>query len=39
MKNLSDYISEGYDMLGHEVKVGDWVQFQSSGLKLWGEVE
>jgi hypothetical protein len=39
MKNLSDYISEGYDMLGHKVKVGDWIQFQSAGLKLWGEVE
>ena len=38
MKNLSYYISEGYDTLGHEVKVGDWIQFQSSGLKLWGEV-
>ena len=39
MKNLTEYISEGYDMLGHVVKVGDWIQFQSAGLKLWGEVE
>lgn len=27
------------DALGHEVKFGDWIQFQSVGLKLWGEVE
>lgn len=38
MKSLKDYISEAYDMLGHEIKVGDWIQFQSGGLQLWGEV-
>ena len=31
MKSLKDYILEAHDMLGHEIKVGDWIQFQSGG--------
>jgi hypothetical protein len=38
MKNLSDYILEGYDMLGHDVQVGDCIQFSSGGIQLYGEV-
>lgn len=38
MKSLKDYILEAHDMLGHEIKVGDWIQFQSGGMQLWGEV-
>lgn len=38
MKSLKDYILKAHDMLGHEIKVGDWIQFQSGGLQLWGEV-
>ena len=38
MKSLKDYILEAHDMLGHEIKVGDWIQFQSGGIQLWGEV-
>ena len=25
-------------MLGHEIKVGDWIQFHAGGMQLWGEV-
>lgn len=39
MKSLAQYITnEDYDMLGHELHVGDWIQFQSVGLKLYGEI-
>ena len=38
-ENLKDYILEWRDMLGHELKVGDWVEFQSGGIGLWGEIE
>ena len=39
LKDLKDYILEWRDMLGHELKVGDWVEFQSGGIGLWGEIE
>ena len=38
MKSLKDYILEAHDMLGHEIKVGDWIQFHAGGIQLWGEV-
>ncbi len=38
MKSLKDYILEAHDMLGHEIKVGDWIQFHAGGMQLWGEV-
>ena len=38
MKSLKDYILEAYDMLGHEIHVGDWIQLQSGGIQLLGEV-
>lgn len=38
MKSLKDYILEAHDMLGHEIKVGDWIQFYAGGMQLWGEV-
>lgn len=39
MIDLKDYIlNEGRDMLGHEIKVGDWIQFHSGGVQLYGEV-
>ena len=34
MKSLKDYILEAHDMLGHEIHVGDWIQFQSGGIQL-----
>lgn len=36
MKTIKTF--EAYDMLGHEIRVGDWIQFQSGGIQLWGEV-
>lgn len=38
MKSLKDYILEARDVLGHEIKVGDWIQFHAGGIQLWGEV-
>ena len=38
MKSLKEYILEAHDMLGHEIKVGDWIQFHAGGMQLWGEV-
>ena len=38
MKDLKDFISEAHDMLGHEIHVGDWIQFASGGIQLYGEV-
>jgi hypothetical protein len=38
MQSLKDYILEAHDMLGHEIKVGDWIQFHAGGMQLWGEV-
>lgn len=38
MKSLKDYILEAHDMLGNEIKVGDWIQFHAGGMQLWGEV-
>jgi hypothetical protein len=38
MKSLKDYILEAHDILGHEIKVGDWIQFHAGGMQLWGEV-
>ena len=39
MKSLKDYILEAHDMLGHEIKVGDWIQFHAGGIQQWGEVK
>lgn len=36
MKTIKTF--EAHDMLGHEIHVGDWIQFQSGGLDLWGEI-
>lgn len=38
MIDLKDYILEGHDMLGHDLKVGDLIQFHANGLQLWGEI-
>ena len=35
MIDLKDYILEGNDMLGHDLKVGDWIQFRANGVQLW----
>ena len=40
MKALNTFINEqNYDILGHELNVGDTVGFQSGGLNLYGEIE
>lgn len=36
MKTIKTF--EAHDMLGHEIHVGDWIQFHAGGLQLWGEV-
>lgn len=38
MIDLKDYILEGNDMLGHDLKVGDWIQFRANGVQLWWEI-
>ena len=38
MQSLKEYILEAHDMLGHEIKVGDWIQFHAGGMQLGGEV-
>ena len=40
MKALNTFINEkNYDILGHELNVGDTIGFQSGGLNLYGEIE
>lgn len=39
MKTLSSYISEAQDNLGHEVQVGDMIQFRANSTMLYGEVK
>ena len=40
MKALNTFINEeNYDMLGHELNVGDTIEFQAGGLRLYGEIE
>ena len=38
MIDLKDYILEGHDMLGHDIKVGVWIQFRANGVQLWWEI-
>lgn len=39
MKTLSFYLSESQDNLGHEVQVGDMIQFRANSMMLYGEVK
>ena len=39
MKTLSFYLSEAQDNLGHEVQVGDMIQFRANSMMLYGEVK
>ena len=40
MKALNTFINEkNYDILGHELNVGDTIEFQAGGLRLYGEIE
>lgn len=40
MKALNTFINEqNYDILGHELNVGDTIGFQAGGLHLYGEIE
>lgn len=38
MRHLSQYLNEVQDYIGNELKVGDMIQFKSSGIMLWGEI-
>lgn len=39
MKTLSSYLSEAQDNLGHDVQVGDMIQFKANNMMLYGEVK
>lgn len=39
MKTLSFYLSEAQDNLGHEVQVGDMIQFRANSMMLYDEVK
>lgn len=39
MKSIYEYLlEEARDVLGHDIKVGDWIQFHAGGMQLYGEV-
>jgi hypothetical protein len=40
MKSFKQYLFEQeYDVLGHELKVGDFIMFKSSGINLNGQIQ
>jgi len=39
MKDIVQYITENYDMLGNSIEVGDMIEFQTGGLRLYGKIE
>lgn len=38
MKALSNYLLEHEDCLGHELKIGDYISFASSGIHPYGQI-
>lgn len=39
MKSLTRFINEHHDSLGHELKVGDFIQFDTSGFIVYGQIQ
>ena len=39
MKSLIQFILEHNDSLGHELKVGDFIQFDTTGFIVYGQIQ
>lgn len=39
MKSLTQFILEHKDSLGHELKVGDFIQFNTTGFIVYGQIQ
>lgn len=38
MNTITEYIAEHMDMFGHDLKVGDFIQFKSADIWPWGQI-
>jgi len=39
MKSIVNFINEHHDSLGHELNVGDFIQFDTSGFIVYGQIQ
>ena len=39
MKSIANFINEHDDSLGHELKVGDFIQFNTTGFIVYGQIQ
>lgn len=39
MKSITNFINEHHDVLGHELHIGDFIQFATSGFTVYGQIQ